>query len=721
MSRNHASITALAVAFAQLGCGVPGDLAGELPAGVEVAQDPIVGATSRADRVSTIQLNPGSWGTWSAARYCPPGAFAVGYRMRVEKGQGNRDDTTLNAVELECMDAQGNLSPVSAHDGLWGDWNESTYCSNGGYVTGGAVRFESSQGSGDDTGGNDVRLRCTNGDIQAPGGGAYGAWTGVTSCPASTSVCGISVRVESSRGDGDDTALNAVKLECCTNPAPASRLRIQDRLVDGVRARTFSPDAGPAQAPLVLVEGFDVDGSYTIDKILTELPTGFVGTLADLGYSPTIVDLSTRNSESIQSNARRVGTLSNQIWADSAKLRPLKLLGASMGGLVVATTAAMKDDWSTLGEANPAWTFQVDHVTTIDSPHAGVYIPQAIYQVLSRFQSLNSTAGARFKSITSVASKQMAMIPYNSDFESTHAAWQTYYEKVLRIMRKSDMRFVALVDGSWNGEEQNPGWTSGAQNIYWTKRSTSLDVDAWLYTQPAPGGRVARIKTNWLLSSTEDKTYYAYAGNWPLIENTSGGTTTNWKDIAEVLDNTAVKYPNQSFAPTWSAAGISFKDFMALPADQRASMAALEAARGPLVGSAMSPFDRILRTSRNNRHASIPEDLLPAFLDELRTAFALPGYAPVWTGWLNRDNPGGNGDGEHFGLFTGMPCQAPLTAECRRASDGVDWSRTGDVMRCSAAGAALQQRRSDRQPLRRLRGALRVPEPGERHRLGEPR
>jgi hypothetical protein len=382
-----------------------------------------------------------------------------------------------------------------------------------------------------------------------------------------------------------------------------------------------------------------------------------------------------------------VGLLANQIWADSAKTRPIKLIGASMGGLIVTTTAAMKDNWSTLGEANPGWSFKVDHVTTIDTPHSGVYIPQAIYQVLSRFQSLNSTAGARYKSITSVASKQMMMIPYNSDFETTHAAWQTYYDKVLRVMRKSDMRFVGVVDGSWTGQVQNTGWTSGAQNIYWAKRSTSLDVDAWLYTQPAPGGRVARIKTNWLLTSTEDKTYYAYAGSWPLIENTPGGTTTNWKDIAEVLDNAPVTWPKQSFVPTWSAAGVSFKDFMALPYDQQANMATLEAARGPLVGSALSPFDRILRTSVNNRHASIPASLVTPFLDELRVANTPPTYAALWTGWLDRDDPSGNGDGEHFTLMTGMPCKAPLTAECRRISDGVDWTRTGEVMTCTPMGA----------------------------------
>jgi hypothetical protein len=57
-----------------------------------------------------------------------------------------------------------------------------------------------------------------------------------------------------------------------------------------------------------------------------------------------------------------------------------------MGGLIVTTVAAMRDGWAQIGETNPGWTFQVDHVTTMDTPHGGVYIPQAIFHLASRFQ-----------------------------------------------------------------------------------------------------------------------------------------------------------------------------------------------------------------------------------------------------------------------------------------------------------------------------------------------
>ncbi len=686
------SLVAIGVALAQAGCGAE---VGEIgapeaqPAGDAidtVRSAVIVGATSRSDLVKTIELNPGSWGSWSAYRYCPTGSFAVGYRMRVET-TGHDDDTTLNAVQLECMDAPGNLSTALAHDGLYGNWYEPAFC-DGAFITGGAVRFTPSRGSNDDTAANDAKLRCSNGaDVVAPGGIATGNWLTSQTCGAGTSVCGISVRFEANQQSGDDSALNAVRFACCTNPRATSTLRVSEHTMDGIRARTFSPDPGAHRAPLIMVEGLDSDGSFTVDTLPGALPAGFIPVLTSMGYSVTIVDL-TKNFESIQANAKRVGALAEQLWAESAKIRPLKMIGASMGGLIVTTAAAMKDGWATLGETNPNWTFQIDHVTTMDAPHAGVYIPEAIYHLLSRSHAHSDTARTLWQAVTSTASMQMQMIPFNLAYENAHKAWQDYYRRVLAVMGKSDIRFVGVVAGSWSGTQQNTGWTSGALNVSAHFRNTLLDLDAELYTQPAPGAKVARVNVDpWGPIGNDDKTYTAYPGNWPIIENTAGGYTDHFQQVAKSL-GTSAKYPRQSFVPAWSAAGLSFDLYMALPAAQRDNLSTLENARGPLAGSALTPLDRIFAASgANTQHPNIPATVLPAFLEELQAAIALPGYKPLWTGWLNRDDPSGTGDGENFSLFTNIPCKAPLTAECRRRMDGVDWSRTGEVMTCSAAGS----------------------------------
>ena len=79
------------------------------------------------------------------------------------------------------------------------------------------------QGSGDDTAANSMMVQCRK---FASGGlnerkmgtgygfwGTYGDWS--ETCPRNTAVCGISTKIESPQGMGDDTALNDVKLFCC--------------------------------------------------------------------------------------------------------------------------------------------------------------------------------------------------------------------------------------------------------------------------------------------------------------------------------------------------------------------------------------------------------------------------------------------------------------------------------------------------------------------------
>jgi hypothetical protein len=80
------------------------------------------------------------------------------------------------------------------------------------------LKIEGNQGSGDDTGANDVKFLCSNGaEIAASNGGGWGSWGSYTSCPAGTAVCGLSIRLEDKQGsNGDDTAMNGLELHCCS-------------------------------------------------------------------------------------------------------------------------------------------------------------------------------------------------------------------------------------------------------------------------------------------------------------------------------------------------------------------------------------------------------------------------------------------------------------------------------------------------------------------------
>jgi hypothetical protein len=72
-----------------------------------------------------------------------------------------------------------------------------------------------------------------------------------------------------------------------------------------------------------------------------------------------------------------------------------------------------------------------------------------------------------------------------------------------------------------------------------------------------------------------------------------------------------------------------------------------------------------------------------------------------WTPWLNRDSPSGNGDGEHLSIFVqeGKVCANPVGIQCRRASDMMDWTETGERVVCNTRQGAtcLNSEQSDGQ------------------------
>jgi PKD repeat protein len=161
----------------------------------------------------------GGWGNWAGGFHrCPEATLAYGFEDKVEPSQGGGDDTALNGIKLWCVslpDLQSNHYVTSEY-GQWGTWSERMDCKDRtSYLVGARLRIEPSQGGGDDTGGVDVELSCSNGAILSNGGHGWGTWRDWSYCPANTAICGIKTRIEPPRGSGDDTALNDVQLQCC--------------------------------------------------------------------------------------------------------------------------------------------------------------------------------------------------------------------------------------------------------------------------------------------------------------------------------------------------------------------------------------------------------------------------------------------------------------------------------------------------------------------------
>jgi Vitelline membrane outer layer protein I (VOMI) len=132
------------------------------------------------------------------------------------------DDTALNNIEFLCADSEGNIEdafPLSPGPG-WGEWGNQTACNRGDLLVGFRLRVEEEQGDGDDTAANDMEVQCSGGAVLTPpNGGPWGEWGDFMYCEQDNSaVCGASLRIEPPI-DGDDTAVNDVKMYCCSLPA----------------------------------------------------------------------------------------------------------------------------------------------------------------------------------------------------------------------------------------------------------------------------------------------------------------------------------------------------------------------------------------------------------------------------------------------------------------------------------------------------------------------
>ncbi|XP_067279294.1 vitelline membrane outer layer protein 1-like [Pseudorasbora parva] len=174
-----------------------------------------VGVQARDYRSEMTVPNGGPWGNWRTLNLCPDGMYAVGFSLRVERPGG--DDTALNGIRLLCADwSKGvlrDMIPIESHSGFWGDWTNVKVCPSG-YLTAFQLRVEGRQ-LGDDTAANNVRFRCSDGAALEGDGTSWGDWGKWSPTCWGRGICGIMTKVEDRQGDGDDTALNDVRMYCC--------------------------------------------------------------------------------------------------------------------------------------------------------------------------------------------------------------------------------------------------------------------------------------------------------------------------------------------------------------------------------------------------------------------------------------------------------------------------------------------------------------------------
>lgn len=126
-----------------------------------------------------------------------------------------------------------NDPDVTIYSGKWGTWQDQWQGDGdiGYYVCGAAIRSERSQGTGDDTAANGLRLTycyvndwdMQHSDVEIHPG-RWGSWGAYKMCPVDFYVDGAQVKFEkrSFLGIGDDTALNGLRIHCRSNLNSAS-------------------------------------------------------------------------------------------------------------------------------------------------------------------------------------------------------------------------------------------------------------------------------------------------------------------------------------------------------------------------------------------------------------------------------------------------------------------------------------------------------------------
>jgi hypothetical protein len=172
----------------------------------------------RNDLAAIIEVsNGGPWGEWQEPRFCNPGTYARGFALGVEPPIDG-DDTALNDVALYCAAmGTGFVSDSFTAPGAtpWAQWSTASYCPSGSFIRAYRLRVEQPI-DGDDTAANSMQASCNDGALlTASNGGPWGDWGNWAFCPADTAVCGASLKVETPIGEGDDTAVNNVRLYCC--------------------------------------------------------------------------------------------------------------------------------------------------------------------------------------------------------------------------------------------------------------------------------------------------------------------------------------------------------------------------------------------------------------------------------------------------------------------------------------------------------------------------
>jgi hypothetical protein len=89
-----------------------------------------------------------------------------------------------------------------------------SFCEKGVMAIGYNTKVEEPQGEGDDTALNSIKLICANGKEILAGEGNWGQWGNNAICPSGKYLNGFKLKVEPPQGAADNTATNGIRMFC---------------------------------------------------------------------------------------------------------------------------------------------------------------------------------------------------------------------------------------------------------------------------------------------------------------------------------------------------------------------------------------------------------------------------------------------------------------------------------------------------------------------------
>lgn len=205
----------------------------------------------------------GNWGYFKQPVIAPSGYYVIGAQAKYESSKGGSvDDTAMNGLKLRFRNINNSSDVIdkTIYEGENGEWQDWVVADDGCYAFGAQVRYEDAQGDGDDTAMNGLKLEFRN--INDPQKtitekticeGDWGDWKDWVEAEAGDYFTGGSVQYEDDQDGVDNTAMNGLIFSL-------SPLNIPDPTPDP------TPDPGPIHGLDFKIEN-NTNNNYTDDQI----------------------------------------------------------------------------------------------------------------------------------------------------------------------------------------------------------------------------------------------------------------------------------------------------------------------------------------------------------------------------------------------------------------------------------------------------------------------